>query len=121
MDEEEDAPYEPSPQGKRERTDDYVFSSPMPRRSSKRERRAGGSSSGATPQALMSPMSFIATLSPIATPGQEGSPHFWAQFRDWDLSPKTPDRLFEYTPPEGAERLALRMAIEEIREDVEGQ
>jgi hypothetical protein len=51
---------------------------------------------------------------------EEGSPQFWAQFHDWDLSPKTPDRLFEYEPPEGAERLALQTAIEEIREDVEG-
>ena len=52
---------------------------------------------------------------------EEGSPQFWAQFHDWDLSPKTPDSLFEYTPPEGAERLALQTAIEEIREDVEGR
>jgi hypothetical protein len=51
---------------------------------------------------------------------EEGSPQFWAQFHDWDLSPKTPDSLFEYTPPEGAERLALQTAIQEIREDVEG-
>jgi hypothetical protein len=52
---------------------------------------------------------------------EEGSPQFWAQFDSWDLSPKTPDSLFEYTPPEGAERLSLQTAIEEIREDVEGQ
>jgi hypothetical protein len=51
----------------------------------------------------------------------DGSPQFWAQFRDWDLSPKTPDDLFEYTPPEGAERLAFEMAIREIPEEAEGQ
>ena len=50
---------------------------------------------------------------------EEGSPQFWAQFHDWDLSPKTPDRLFEYTAPEGAEKLTLGAAIEEIREEVE--
>jgi hypothetical protein len=50
---------------------------------------------------------------------EEGSPQFWAQFHGWDLAPKTPDSLFEYTPPEGAECLALQTAIEEIREDVE--
>jgi hypothetical protein len=51
---------------------------------------------------------------------EAGGPQFWAQFHDWDLSPKVPDSLFEYTPPEGAERLALQTAIQEIREDVEG-
>ena len=50
---------------------------------------------------------------------EEASPQFWAQFHDWDLSPKTPDRLFEYTAPEGAEKLTLGAAIEEIREEVE--
>jgi len=50
---------------------------------------------------------------------EKGSPQFWAQFHDWDLSPKTPDRLFEYTAPEGAEKLTLGAAIEEIREEVE--
>jgi hypothetical protein len=50
---------------------------------------------------------------------EQGSPQFWAQFNDWDLSPKVPDSLFEYTPPEGAERLSLQTAIEEIREEVE--
>ncbi len=50
---------------------------------------------------------------------EKGSPQFWAQFHDWDLSPKTPDRLFEYTAPEGAEKLTLGAVIEEIREEVE--
>jgi hypothetical protein len=50
---------------------------------------------------------------------EQGSPQFWAEFHEWDLSPKAPDRLFEYKPPEGAERLAPETAIEEIREEVE--
>jgi hypothetical protein len=36
---------------------------------------------------------------------EDGEPQRWAQFRDWDLSPRTPDTLFAYTPPEGAERI----------------
>jgi hypothetical protein len=50
---------------------------------------------------------------------EERSPQFWAQFHDWDLSPRAPDRLFEYTPPEGAEKLTRETAIEKIREEVE--
>lgn len=34
-----------------------------------------------------------------------GHPQFWAQFLKWDLSPEAPDSLFEFEPPEGAERL----------------
>ncbi len=52
---------------------------------------------------------------------EEGSPQFWANFYVWDLSPKTPDKLFAYTPPEGAERLSIQTAIEEVREETEVQ
>ena len=52
---------------------------------------------------------------------EEASPQFWAQFHDWNLSPKAPDELFAYTPPEGAERLSIQTAIREIRDEVEGQ
>jgi hypothetical protein len=52
---------------------------------------------------------------------EEASPQFWARFHSWDLSPKTPDKLFRYSPPEGAERLSLQTAIQGIREDVEVQ
>ncbi len=52
---------------------------------------------------------------------EEGSPQFWAHFYDWSLSPKTPDSLFAYTPPEGAEKLSIQTAIEEAREDTEVQ
>ena len=35
----------------------------------------------------------------------EGSPQFRARIHDWDLAPETPDELFAFAPPEGAERL----------------
>jgi len=47
----------------------------------------------------------------------EGSPQFWAQLMTWNLKPKTPDSLFAYEPPDGAERLSLQAGIEEIREE----
>jgi hypothetical protein len=52
---------------------------------------------------------------------EEASPQFWAQFHVWDLSPKAPDELFAYTPPEGSEKLSIQTAIQEIRDEVEGQ
>ncbi len=36
---------------------------------------------------------------------RDGSPQFWAQWTHWDLVPDARDELFEYAPPEGAERL----------------
>jgi len=54
----------------------------------------------------------------------EGSPQFWAQLENWDLKPKTPDSLFAYTPPEGAERIpfaaAVARAVEDARAEKEG-
>jgi hypothetical protein len=41
----------------------------------------------------------------------EGSPQFWAHFVGWNLSPETPDSLFEYTPPEGAELMPIAVAV----------
>jgi hypothetical protein len=35
----------------------------------------------------------------------EGEPQFWAEFSDWNLAPATPESLFVFTPPEGAERI----------------
>jgi hypothetical protein len=52
---------------------------------------------------------------------ERSSPQFWAEFHDWDLSPKTPDKLFAFKPPKGAEKLSIQTAVEEIREEVEGQ
>ena len=37
----------------------------------------------------------------------EGKPQFWAQLRDWNLSPKVPDSAFSFTPPEGAAKIAF--------------
>jgi hypothetical protein len=35
----------------------------------------------------------------------EGQPQFWAQFREWNLSPDVPDSLFAFTPPQGAAQI----------------
>jgi hypothetical protein len=35
------------------------------------------------------------------------APQFRAQFDEWDLSPRTPDSLFRFEPPEGFERIAF--------------
>jgi len=48
---------------------------------------------------------------------EPGSPQFWARFVDWDLSPRAKDRDFEFSPPEGAERLSIQSAVTEIREN----
>jgi hypothetical protein len=37
----------------------------------------------------------------------EGQPQFWAQFRDWNLSPDVPDARFAFTPPAGAAKIAF--------------
>ncbi|HEV8714156.1 MAG TPA: DUF2092 domain-containing protein [Candidatus Binatia bacterium] len=37
----------------------------------------------------------------------EGQPQFWAQFREWQLTPEVPDSLFTFTPPEGAAKIAF--------------
>lgn len=36
---------------------------------------------------------------------EEGTPQFWAQFIDWDLSPKITGKTFAFAPPEGAEEI----------------
>ncbi len=36
-----------------------------------------------------------------------GVPQFWAEFTDWDLSPKIADDTFSFTPPAGAEQIPL--------------
>jgi hypothetical protein len=38
---------------------------------------------------------------------EDGEPQFWANFRDWNFSPETPDSLFTFTPAEGAARIAF--------------
>jgi hypothetical protein len=46
-----------------------------------------------------------------------GSPQFWAQLTNWNLKPKTPDSLFAYTPPKGAERIPIAAAVADALED----
>lgn len=36
---------------------------------------------------------------------ENGQPQFWADFRDWNFAPETPDSLFTFTPAEGARRI----------------
>ncbi len=38
---------------------------------------------------------------------EEGQPQFRAHVTDWDLSPKAPDSLFAFEPPQGAERIVF--------------
>ena len=51
----------------------------------------------------------------------EGSPQFWAQLTNWDLKPKTPDSLFAFTPPKGAERIPIAAAAAEALEDAKAR
>jgi len=37
----------------------------------------------------------------------EGEPQFWAEFSDWNLSPKIAGDTFSFTPPSGAELIPL--------------
>lgn len=48
---------------------------------------------------------------------EPGMPQFRAQFEEWNLAPATPDSLFAYTPPAGAERLSLQTAIDTVRQE----
>lgn len=49
----------------------------------------------------------------------EGRPQFRADLSRWDLSPRTPESLFAFEPPDGAERISFlprrRQAAEEVR------
>jgi hypothetical protein len=38
---------------------------------------------------------------------EDGQPQFWANFRDWNFAPETPDSLFTFTPADGATRIAF--------------
>jgi hypothetical protein len=38
---------------------------------------------------------------------EDGQPQFWADLRDWNFSPDTPDSLFEFAPAEGAKRIVF--------------
>lgn len=51
----------------------------------------------------------------------EGEPQFRAQFSDWNLAPATPDSLFTFTPPTGAEQIPLIVAAPGGPRQTEGQ
>lgn len=57
----------------------------------------------------------------ITYPAEQDSPQFKAHFIDWDLAPRTPDKMFTFTPPDGAEKLSIQTAIQDAREEVEVQ
>jgi hypothetical protein len=38
---------------------------------------------------------------------EHDQPQFWANFREWNFSPATPDSLFTFTPTEGMQRIAF--------------
>jgi len=45
-----------------------------------------------------------------------GEPDFWAQFEDWDLSPKISESAFTIKPPEGAEQISFA-ALKQIKSE----
>ena len=51
----------------------------------------------------------------------EGSPQFWAQFSKWDLKPDTPDSVFAFSVPEGAELLPIAVAVQSAQRTMEGE
>jgi len=40
---------------------------------------------------------------------EPGQPQFWAEFTDWNLTPKVSDANFTFTPPKGAEKIQSRV------------
>lgn len=50
-----------------------------------------------------------------------GQPQFWAQFLEWDLSPDVPDSLFEFKPPEGAEKIPFLGLVQSSEAEGETQ
>ncbi len=43
---------------------------------------------------------------------EEGQPKFWADFENWDMTPRITDMDFTFTPPEGVERIPFLVEIE---------
>ncbi len=48
-----------------------------------------------------------------------GAPQFRAQLTGWDFAPDVSDALFQYTPPEGAERIPMLVALEQREQEQE--
>jgi hypothetical protein len=44
---------------------------------------------------------------------ESGSPQYLATFSDWQINPKLPDAMFEFTPPPGAHRVRILSKSEE--------
>ena len=53
----------------------------------------------------------------ITHKNEEGWPQFWAQFLEWDLSPKIANGAFTYDPPKDAERIPVAELDEKIPEE----
>ncbi len=53
--------------------------------------------------------------------GAVGQPQFWAQFSDWSLSPRVPDTLFTFTPPQDAIQINIVPSVRNLAQsDSEG-
>jgi hypothetical protein len=60
---------------------------------------------GVSYQVWISDVSFLPLRLVITYQDEPGQPQFWAQFLDWNTAPAHPDSVFEFQPPEGAERI----------------
>lgn len=56
----------------------------------------------------------------ITYKGAPGTPQFWARISNWNFAPDVSDARFAYTPPDGAERIPVRVALEATRQEVSG-
>ena len=45
--------------------------------------------------------------------GEPGQPQFWANFSDWNTSPRLPGTTFQFTPPAGARQIAFATQVSE--------
>jgi hypothetical protein len=45
--------------------------------------------------------------------GEPGQPQFWANFSDWNTSPRLPETTFQFTPPAGARQIAFATQVSE--------
>ena len=45
--------------------------------------------------------------------GEPGQPQFWANFSDWNTSPRLPETTFQFTPPAGARQIAFAAQVSE--------
>jgi hypothetical protein len=50
------------------------------------------------------PLPLRVVITYVNAPGQ---PQFWANFSDWDTSPKLKQTTFQFTPPKGAQKIAF--------------